>query len=323
MSRPLRIEYEGAWYHIMNRGADRQDVFLTQQHHEMFLEVLLQIHRRFQIEVHSYCLLPNHYHLLVKTPLANLSKAMKYLNSVYTQRFNASCNRDGALFRGRFKSIIIDSENYLLQLSRYIHLNPVKSGLVDKAEKYSWSSYQYFINPKLKPDFLLCDETLDRFTDRFRRKQYKLFVEEGIDKEIDTFYQKIQHIPILGTEAFTKRISEKYLSDKKIDSEITEHKNLIKKQLPSTADVFQGVAKYYNVTVDDIKTNKHKQTYIPRYVAIYLCVMVAQASLMEVTEFLSTLSYSAVAKTFKRFTLLLETETPIVRDIENLKNMIL
>lgn len=115
---------------------------------------------------------------------------MKYLNSVYTQRFNASCNRDSALFRGRFKSIIIDSENYLLQLSRYIHLNPVKSGLVDKAEKYSWSSYQYFINPKLKPDFLLCDETLGRFTDRFRRKQYKLFVEEGIDKEIDTFYNR-------------------------------------------------------------------------------------------------------------------------------------
>jgi REP element-mobilizing transposase RayT len=96
----------------------------------MFLDLLLQIHRRYRFEIHAYCLMPNHYHILVRTPLANLSRGMRHLDGLYTQYYNRKYKKDGALFRGRYKSILIDTENYLLRLSRYIHLNPVKAGLV-------------------------------------------------------------------------------------------------------------------------------------------------------------------------------------------------
>ena len=124
MSRALRIEYEGAWYHIMNRGAGKQIIFHNETHYNLFLKLLSEIHNRYRIEVHAYCLMNNHYHLLIRTPLANLSRAMRHINGVYSQRYNGLQKTDGPLFRGRFKSIIIDSENYLLRLSRYIHLNP-------------------------------------------------------------------------------------------------------------------------------------------------------------------------------------------------------
>jgi len=319
MSRPLRIEYENAWYHVTNRGAARQKIFLTQKHREMFLEVVLEVYRRFRVEVHAYCLMPNHYHLLIKTPLANLSTAMRHLK----RRFNISCKRDGPLFRGRFKSIVVDSENYLLRLSRYIHLNPVVAGLVKKPEAFSWSSYQYFIKANKSPEWLRCDATLERFSQRLRRKQYQLFVQEGIDKEIDTFYQKAQRIPILGTEAFTKTISEKYLKDKAVDVEITEHKNLIKKQLPTIEDVFVSVAEYYQVEISELKRVLYKQKNMPRQIAIYLSIVVAQATLNEIANFLGNVSYSAVAKAFARFSEGLQSNKLVAEEVEKLRDILL
>jgi len=239
MARPLRIEYEGAWYHVMNRGASRQNVFKTKKHYELFLQLLLEIHRRFQVEIHAYCLMPNHYHLLIRTPLPNLSNALRHINSLYTRRFNVLSKRDGPLFRGRFKSIIVDSENYLLQLSRYIHLNPVKAGLVTKPNQFQWSSYPFYINPKNKPAWLYCGETLNRFSKHLRRKQYQLFVNEGIDKELDSFYQKIQRIPILGSEAFSSTITKKYLINRPVDIEINELRHAVKAQLPTIELIFQ------------------------------------------------------------------------------------
>jgi len=187
MARPLRIEYEGAWYHVINRGAARQSIFTKKIHYELFLHLLLEINRRFQVEIHAYCLMPNHYHLLIRTPRPNLSNAMRHLNSLYTRRFNLSTKRDGPLLRGRFKSIIVDSDNYLLQLSRYIHLNPVKAGLVKRPQQFPWSSYLFYLDRKRKPNWLFCNETLNRFGQRLQGMKYQLFINEGIDKEIDSF----------------------------------------------------------------------------------------------------------------------------------------
>ena len=210
MSRPLRIEYEGAWYHVMNRGAGKKEIFHTPKDYELFLNLLNEIHNRYRIEIHAYCLMPNHYHLLVHTPLANLSRAIKYLNGLYTQRHNKLLKTDGPLFRGRFKSIIVDADNYLLVLSRYIHLNPVVAQIVGKAEQYEWSSYVAFLNPNLAPPWLTTNFTLNKFGADMQKHKYRAFVAEGIDREIDSFFRKIKRLPILGTEAFVKTISQKY-----------------------------------------------------------------------------------------------------------------
>ncbi len=125
MPRPLRIEYPGAVYHLMNRGSARQKVFLGSADYREFLKTLSEAHDLWEIEVLAYCLMPNHYHLCLRTPRGNLSRVMRHIDGLYTQRFNRGHRRDGSLFRGRYKAILVDADEYLLAVVRYVHLNPV------------------------------------------------------------------------------------------------------------------------------------------------------------------------------------------------------
>ena len=147
MSRPLRIEFPGALYHLTSRGDGRDDIYLTDDDRVLFLSVLGQACERFNWECHSYCLMTNHYHLMIETPDGNLSQGMRQLNGVYTQRFNQQHQRVGHVFQGRYKSILVQKESYLLELSRYIVLNPVRAGMVVKAENWQhYSSVSKIIN---------------------------------------------------------------------------------------------------------------------------------------------------------------------------------
>ena len=145
MSRPLRITYENAWYHVMNRGAGKKNIFLNTNDRVGFLNILNEAVFQHEIEIHAFCLMDNHYHLLVKTPQANLSSAMRHINCIYTQRFNRCHNTDGALFRGRYKAIVIQEDSYILNVSRYIHLNPVEAKLVEHPKNFEFSSYKFYI----------------------------------------------------------------------------------------------------------------------------------------------------------------------------------
>ena len=146
MSRPLRIHYPDAWYHVMNRGRRAEAIFGGKKDYIAFIELLKVTGELWNLRISAYCLLKNHYHLLVQTPDANLSRCMRHINGVYTQRFNKAHHIDGQLFRGRYKSILIDADSYLLELIRYIHRNPIEAGLVKQLGKYSWSSHQgYFV----------------------------------------------------------------------------------------------------------------------------------------------------------------------------------
>jgi len=142
MSRPLRIEYEGAVYHVTSRGNAQADIYLSDADRELFLEVLNHVVERFGWICHAYCLMSNHYHLMIETPQANLSRGMRQLNGMYTQRFNREHHRVGHVFQGRFKSIVVDKDNYLLELGRYIVNNPVAAKMVKEAGDWSWSSYR-------------------------------------------------------------------------------------------------------------------------------------------------------------------------------------
>ncbi|MCK9224296.1 MAG: transposase [Candidatus Muirbacterium halophilum] len=154
MARKLRIEYEGAFYHIITRGNTRSRIFKCDSDRLKFIEYLSEVHKKYGVIIHAYCLMGNHYHLLLETPYGNLRKAMHKLNTSYTNYYNYKHDRIGHLFSGRYKAILVEKENYALVLSSYIHLNPLRADIVKNISDYSWSSYKYYISNCKKPDFL-------------------------------------------------------------------------------------------------------------------------------------------------------------------------
>ena len=313
MSRPLRIEYPDAWYHIMNRGAAKQLIFNNGDHYKLFIQLLNELHNRFQVRIHAYCLMPNHYHILLQTPLANLSCAMRHLDSLYTRKYNLSQNRDGPLLRGRFKSILIDNENYLLRLSRYIHLNPVVANIVTRAEDYAWSSYQAYLNDELKPYWLSTDETLNRFGPNKKAYKYRIFIAEGIDDETNSFYKRLKLMPILGGEAFTKTISEKYLKDKKISPEISQQKYL--KTIFSLEQIMRVVAKHYGIDEKNLKMVKRKASNKPRQIAIYLAIKLSKQKYKIIADEFAKITVAGVAKIYQRITKEIITDSALNEEI--------
>jgi putative transposase len=181
MSRLLRIEFAGVLYHVTARGNERHDIFFTDGDRHAFLETLEKVGRRFEWICHAYCLMSNHYHLLIETPQANLSRGMRHLNGVYTQCINRTHGRVGHLFQGRFKGILVQKEAYLLELARYIVLNPVRAGMVEEPKDWIWSSYRSTVGVTEKSAFLTTDGLLSAFG---RNRQsaitaFRRFVAEG------------------------------------------------------------------------------------------------------------------------------------------------
>jgi len=316
MSRPLRLEYPGAWYHVMNRGLARQLIFRTDGHRQLFLELLYEIHNRYQVEIHAYCLMENHYHLFIRTPLANLSRAMRHLNGVYTQRYNQQMNRDGPLFRGRFKSIVVEAGIYLLRLSRYIHLNPVAAKLVKKAEAYTWSSYSAYLKKSNEPLWLSTRETLDYFGKGRYRQKYKAFVEEGIDKELDDYFKKLKRIPILGSEAFVKTASEKHLQERHKIKNIPAHKHI--QILPSLEKIQQVITSYYQLNASDLKKSKRGDGNIPRIAFMYLAQRFGQNDSLSISKTLGNIGAAGVSRSCRMFSKRLSEDSDVKKEIEKL-----
>lgn len=205
MARPLRIEFEGAVYHVTSRGNARQDIFLDDKDREQFLEDLARVVNRFGWRCHAYCLMNNHYHLLVETPEANLSRGMQLLNSVLSQRFNRRHKRVGHVLQGRFKGILVEKEGHLLELARYIVLNPVRAGTAEHPREYQWSSYSATVG-RIEPAGFLCTSwILEQFSNdpRRARADYRKFVEEGFEVRV---WDALKGGILLGSEEFVERM---------------------------------------------------------------------------------------------------------------------
>lgn len=214
MARPLRIEYQGAIYHITSRGNARQSIFEDDEDRETFLELTESVVSRYNWLCHAYCLMGNHYHLLVETPDGNLSQGMRQLNGTYTQRFNRRHGRVGHVFQGRFKAVLVDRENYLLELCRYVVLNPVRVGVVKSPGKYKWSSYRATAGFAKSPPFLSVDWVLSQF-DEIRSPAedgYKRFVNEGIERF--KLWDELRGQILLGDDEFVLGL-EPYLKKAK------------------------------------------------------------------------------------------------------------
>lgn len=206
MVRPLRIEFAGGLYHITSRGNRKEAIYLLDEDREKFLSVLGDVCTKYNWLCHSYCLMSNHYHLLIETPLSNLSKGMRYLNGVYTQKFNKTHNRVGHVLQGRYKSILVEKDSYLLELARYIVLNPVRAGMVQKAGEWPWSSYLATSGKVPVPSWLMVDWLLSSFssTKSAALIKYEQFVESVRNKENP--WSDLKHQIYLGSEDFISKV---------------------------------------------------------------------------------------------------------------------
>jgi len=181
MVRPLRIEYAAAVYHITSRGNEKKAVFKDDQDNTNFLNVLQHVNKGCHWICHAYCLMDNHYHLLIETPDGNLSLGMRQLNGVYTQLFNKRHQRTGHLFQGRYKSILIEKDSYLLEVCRYVVLNPVRAGMVERPEEWKWSSYRATAGRETPARCLRVDWVLGQFSHKRAKAEraYRQFVTWG------------------------------------------------------------------------------------------------------------------------------------------------
>ncbi len=238
MSRPLRIEFPGAVYHVTARGNARNDIFLSDNDRQAFLATLNWVVARFGWICHAYCLMDNHFHLLIETPQANLSAGMRQLNGVYTQRFNHRHQRVGHLFQGRFKAILIEKDSYLLELCRYIVLNPIRARMTASADQYLWSSYLATLGMAPAPAGLTIDWVLSQFakTRSVARKRYAAFVAEGIGKASP--WPALQGQTLLGSDAFIKQIAP-HLQEKASTHEVPKQQRLMHR--PTLHQLFSTV----------------------------------------------------------------------------------
>jgi REP element-mobilizing transposase RayT len=207
MARPLRIEYPGALYHVTARGNARDWIYLDDEDRQVFTDLLGEVVGGFNWLLHAYCLMGNHYHLLVETPDANLGRGMRQLNGVYTQRFNRRHGRVGHVFQGRYKAILVEKDSYLLELARYVVLNPVRAGLVAEPGEWPWSSYCATAGLDGCPPWLERGWLLNAFTSQQGQAQqrYRQFVAEGVGRSSP--WEDLRGQLYLGSEGFAREMA--------------------------------------------------------------------------------------------------------------------
>ena len=206
MTRPVRIEFSGALYHVTSRGDRREAIYEDDADRERFLEILGEVVRVWNWTCHAFCLMTNHYHLVIETPDGNLSKGMRQLNGVYTQASNRRHGRVGHLFQGRYKAILVDGDAYLLELTRYVVLNPVRAGMVRHPGEWLWSSYQAMTGKSKALPWMATDGLLAQFsTNRTEAvDRYIQFVGDGIQEE--SIWKDLNRQIFLGDDGFVARM---------------------------------------------------------------------------------------------------------------------
>jgi len=262
MTRPLRIQYEGALYHVSCRGIERRDIFQVDEDRKTFLKFLGESVTTYQVIIYGYVLMSNHFHILIETPHGNLSEFMRRFNITYTYYFNRKYKRVGSLYQGRYKSILVEKESYLTILSRYIHVNPVRikelrnkllGEKVRYLRSYPWSSLIGYLNLKKRESFLTCDIILEEYGgDTAKgREFYWRQIQKDLSSEIDIDKQIVGGC-LLGSDGFIEKIKKRYLQ-------------MVKREVPSirriqkykTVDlVVEVVSKELGIGLEELKNSR-------------------------------------------------------------------
>ena len=319
MSRPLRIQYSKAWYHVMNRGKRGENVFTTKEDYLSFVKLLEELDEVFNIKVAAYCLMPNHYHLLIQTPDANLSRSMRHLNGVYTQRYNRRHGFDGPLFRGRYKSILVETDSYALELVRYIHRNPLKAGIVEGLDKYQWSTHKAYLSSADKWKWLYKDYILKLFSESKQEsiRLYKNFVNKEIPEDINKIFARKNLPSVIGSKTFIDRIKEKYFKADTFE-EIPETRSLA----PDCDKIKKHVCMEYDIKYEDLNTSRRGFFNEPRNVAMYLVRKLRNDTLKQVGEQFGIDKYSTVSSIVERVKYEMNSNKIFRKRVETLKERI-
>ena len=278
MARPLRLEFPGALYHVISRGNERAPIFRDDHDRSDFLDLLASVVLKDALQLHAYCLVGNHYHLLLETPAGQLSRGMHRLNARYAQRFNRRHQRCGHLFEGRFKAIIVERQLHLLELHRYIVLNPVRAGLVDRPEDWRWSSYHATSGRMQPPPWLQTQWTLSQFGRGAAegRRAYIAFVETAIGRPAAT--GPIRNQIFMGGDDFLTRMQQ-LLEGRAWDNEIA-----IAQQTPNApglGDIERAVSQAWGLAVSQLRRRRGGH---PKLAAIYLARKLTHLRLREIAE---------------------------------------
>ncbi len=297
MARPWRVEYPGAMHHVTAHAVAGQDLFLVDGDRHKFISLLAEVHRRWGTVFHGYCLMSNHYHLEVETPDGALSRPIKWLNQTYASYLNWRMERRGHLFDGRFKSLVVDADTYLHELSRYIHLNPVRAGIVPHPADYRWSSYRAFIGLMGEPSWLATGLILDRFgrTEPHRRTAYRQFVEVPAEAIIDPL-QEALYGAVLGTQQFADAIRAAF-APATATRDVSRHAQL--RPRIDLETICAAVTADYGVPEQGLR-EKGRHRREARDVAIYLAARSCAHGLTDVGAYFGHVGGSAVCQTCRR-----------------------
>jgi len=308
MSRSLRIEYPGAFYHVTARGNERKAIFKATENYEKFIGYLESATERYGAQIHCFCLMPNHYHLLLETPRGNLHTILHHLNTSYTNYFNAKARRAGHLLQGRYHAILVEKDSYALELSRYIHLNPVRAHLINDPSGYAWSSYSAYVGAGKGWDWLEKGFILNQIGSEERRAQrgYEKYVKEGVGHKMEHPLEKVVGSTILGSEGFIEWVRGRWVGKEGINRDIPALRRLAR--WPDLSKILKETEKVFGSGTPE-----------SRRVALYLSHRISGLSLREIGRVFGRISPSAVTQNSRRFENQLKDNGGLFKKIDRLK----
>jgi len=309
MARPYRFQGEHCFYHITSRGNDRKKIYENNSDYRKFLDYILKAKEKYKFYLYAYVLMPNHYHLLLETIQPNISRIMQYINTSYTIYYNIKNKKYGHLFQGRYKSILIDKDNYFLELTRYIHLNPVRANIEKQPEKYKWSSYKGYIAKN--GDGYIDKEQLEKNLN-MEPEQYWKFVINGMGKD-DKLFENIHAGSVLGKKEFYEE-KVKNIREKIKDKDYSYRKTLNASIEPE--EIIAYVSKNYAKETTAFCTTK-RRSIKEKKIAIYLLKRLTELTNKEIGEKFG-ITYSAVSKVTVNIERILERDQCTKQELERL-----
>ncbi|MGB6063722.1 MAG: transposase [Desulfomonilaceae bacterium] len=316
MSRPLRIQYPDAWYHVMNTGRRREVIFPEPEDFQRFVELSQEGSTMWNVRIAAFCLMPNHYHLLVQTPDANLSRFTRHVDGVYTQRFNRSHKSDGALFRGRYKAILVEADTYLSDLVRYIHRNPLRAGLVSRLDRYPWKSHTAYLSRSARWPWLYSEPVFSMFCQAGEDSvnAYQAFMAQDDSDELKAALSKSNVPSFLGSEEFVHWVKASFQS-------LRAYREVPASRLlaPRLEAIQFAVCAGCGIDRNELLSRGRGMSNEARNIAIYLARRLAGQRLATIGDAFGLEHYSSVSSVVSRMKQRIANDRSLRRKVEEIE----